>query len=140
MYSNGCWRLPLAKRDSPAFESVARRLRQRSTDTCARSSGREELPTFEEVYRAALLNSEERAAPIPLQLAIVRASEARSLDGALDPVGLHRHFGVSELPAITPTLVALICGVRGGKSKLGACTAIVGALTERLGCTSTSRQ
>ena len=69
----------------------------------------------------------------PLQLAICRAVEGRPLDGVLDEDTTERHFGVRELPTgLVPTIVTLICGVRGGKSWLAASAAIHAALTVNL--------
>lgn len=66
----------------------------------------------------------------PLQLAITRAAEGRSLRRVLSPDELALHFGVeSSAPLRTvPALVVLVCGVRSGKSFLSACAAIRGAL------------
>jgi hypothetical protein len=68
----------------------------------------------------------------PLQRAVVRAAQGRPVDGTIDEETTKRCFGVSELPAIVPVLVALVCGVRGGKSFIAACALIHSALTADL--------
>lgn len=68
----------------------------------------------------------------PLQRAVVRAAQGRPLDGLIDNTTCERCFGVAELPAVIPVLVALVCGVRGGKSFIAACALIHSALTADL--------
>ena len=69
----------------------------------------------------------------PLQRAVVRAAQGRPLDDLIDADTCGRCFGVAELPAAIPVLVALVCGVRGGKSFIAACALIHSALTADLG-------
>lgn len=68
----------------------------------------------------------------PLQRAITRAAEGRPLCGVLGVAEMQRYFGCVELPPVLPTIVALICGVRGGKSLIAACAGIHAALTADL--------
>ena len=68
----------------------------------------------------------------PLQLAICRAVDGRPVGDALDDDALEQHFGVRELPSLRPVIVALVCGVRSGKSFLAACKLIHAALTADL--------
>lgn len=70
----------------------------------------------------------------PLQLAICRAADGRPLDGVLSDRELREYFGVTSeeaLSHIDPTIVELVCGVRGGKTFLSACGAIRGAIRAR---------
>lgn len=69
----------------------------------------------------------------PLQIAICRTVHGRPLEGVLTPDELERHFGVAEIPpGHIPRIVALICGVRGGKSWIASCAMIHAALTADL--------
>jgi len=66
----------------------------------------------------------------PLQLAICRAAQGRPVGDMLSPEQLQAHFGVPSLPVgIVPRLVAIIAGVRGGKSSLAVAAAIWASLT-----------
>jgi hypothetical protein len=69
----------------------------------------------------------------PLQRAVARAAEGRPLDGVIPPDTQERCFGTCELPSVAPLVVALVCGVRGGKSFLAACKLVHAALTADLG-------
>ena len=69
----------------------------------------------------------------PLQRGICRVARGLPLDGILNEAEIDRYFGTTEIPeGIIPTLVVLVCGVRGGKSWLAACAAIHAALTSTL--------
>ena len=68
----------------------------------------------------------------PLQLAVIRASQGEPIGDVLPPPEIERHFGTSELPPVKPTVVELVCGVRSGKSFIGACAGIHAALTADL--------
>ena len=68
----------------------------------------------------------------PLQRAIVRAAQGRPVGSVIASSMMERCFGVPSLPPIVPVLVALVCGVRGGKSFLAACGLIWAALTADL--------
>lgn len=68
----------------------------------------------------------------PLQVAITRAAEGRTIG---DAIGVHmtkRHFGCEAMPASKPRRVVLIGGIRGGKSLMSCCAAIHGVLTADL--------
>jgi len=70
----------------------------------------------------------------PLQRAITRAADGRPLGEALTDVEVVRHFGCerSQLGLAAPVLVAIIAGVRSGKSLMAACAAVKGTLTADL--------
>ena len=85
-----------------------------------------ELPppdlTLEGIFRLALDGGE----PSALQLAICHAASGLACPDLGD---LAPHFGSTSLEATRPTFVALIAGVRGGKSFLAAAAAISGAFS-----------
>ena len=65
----------------------------------------------------------------PLQRAVCRAAAGEPVGDLLTDDEIEARFGTTELPQVRPTLVALVCGVRGGKSFIGACAAIHACLT-----------
>lgn len=104
-------------------------MEQQSGDS---NGGQPDCPTFEEIFRFALETSDEPGKASDLQLAIIRASLGERID-CLSFGQMRRHFGVEELSLGTiPKLVVLVCGVRGGKSKMGACEGLSSALTADL--------
>jgi hypothetical protein len=75
----------------------------------------------------------------PLQRAIARAADGRPVEDALDDAAIERHFGCdrSKIGLSKPVLVAIVAGVRGGKSLLAACAAVKATLTVDLRATKT---
>lgn len=69
-----------------------------------------------------------RLAASPAQLAICRIADGRDARGLLSREEIVRHLGAEPPPGWTPEIVALVCGVRGGKSRIAAAAAIAGAL------------
>jgi len=83
--------------------------------------------SLEELFELALDGRE----PSPLQRSVCRLAEGRPLEGVLSEGQAQKWFGcdlASLAQAPRPELVALVAGVRGGKSKLAACAAVWGAL------------
>jgi hypothetical protein len=70
----------------------------------------------------------------PLQLAIARAADGRRIGSALDDEAIERHFGCgrSRIGLVTPVVVAIIAGVRSGKSLFAACAAVKSTCTADL--------
>ena len=70
----------------------------------------------------------------PLQRSIMRAAGGESIEGLLTEEECTRYFGcsVEEIGRVTPTLVAVVAGVRGGKSLMLAAACLRAALTADL--------
>jgi len=84
--------------------------------------------TLEQVFTGAGFADVRGASS--LQRSITRVARGLPLDGILNDDELTRYYGTTEIPpGLIPTLVVLICGVRGGKSWLAACAAWHATLT-----------
>lgn len=69
----------------------------------------------------------------PLQRAVCRAADGLPMGGIVTAEQLREHFGCAAVPMVRPRLVALVAGVRGGKSRLAGTAALYAALTTDLG-------
>lgn len=88
------------------------------------------LDLLEEVFTRAELAGIPAS---PLQLTIVRAAQGRPANDVLADGDLQRYFGIKRIPeGLVPRLVALICGVRSGKTFIAVCAAICASLTASL--------